>query len=125
MADKARVQALAARVLADGGAPELLVNNAGAYLPGSIHEEADGTFEAMIAVNVAGAYHLTRALLPEMIARGSGTILNVCRPASIPPYVHAGPYAIPQHAPHVLHKTKRQAGVWGKRWSVSNNTRGH
>ena len=35
MADKAQVQALAARVLAAGDAPELLVNNAGAYLPGS------------------------------------------------------------------------------------------
>lgn len=108
MADKARVQALAARVLADGGAPELLVNNAGAYLPGSIHQEADGTFEAMIAVNVAGAYHLTRALLPEMIARGSGTILNICSTASITPYVNGGSYGIAKHALHGFNKTLRE-----------------
>lgn len=108
MADKARVQALAARVLADGGAPELLVNNAGAYLPGSIHEEADGTFEAMIAVNVAGAYYLTRALLPEMIARGSGTILNICSTASITPYVNGGSYGIAKHALHGFNKTLRE-----------------
>ena len=108
MADKAQVQALAAGVLASGGAPEVLVNNAGAYLPGSIHEEADGTFEAMIAVNVAGAYHLTRALLPAMIERGSGTILNICSTASITPYVNGGSYGIAKHALHGFNKTLRE-----------------
>ena len=108
MADKAQVQALAARVLAAGGAPEVLVNNAGAYLPGSIHEEADGTFEAMIAVNVAGAYHLTRALLPAMIERGSGTILNICSTASITPYVNGGSYGIAKHALYGFNKTLRE-----------------
>ena len=108
MADKAQVQALAARVLAAGDAPELLVNNAGAYLPGSLHEEDDGTFEAMIAVNVASAYHLTRALLPAMIARGSGTILNVCSTASITPYVNGGSYCIAKHALHGFSKTLRE-----------------
>ena len=108
MADKAQVQALAARVLAAGDAPELLVNNAGAYLPGSLHEEDDGTFEAMIAVNVASAYHLTRALLPAMIARGSGTIINVCSTASITPYVNGGSYCIAKHALHGFSKTLRE-----------------
>ena len=108
MADKAQVQSLAARVLADGDAPELLVNNAGAYLPGSIHEEADGTFEAMIAVNVASAYHLTRALLPAMLARGSGTIINICSTASITPYVNGGSYCIAKHALHGFSRTLRE-----------------
>jgi len=108
MADKAQVQALGARVLASGGAPEVLVNNAGAYLPGSLHEEADGTFEAMIAVNLASAYHLTRALLPAMIARGSGTILNVCSTASVTPYVNGGSYGIAKHALYGFNKTLRE-----------------
>lgn len=108
MADKAQVQALAARVLADGGPPELLVNNAGAYLPGSLREEADGTFEAMLAVNVAGAYHLTRALLPAMVARRSGTIINMCSTASITPYVNGGSYCIAKHALHGFSRTLRE-----------------
>ena len=108
MADKAQVQALAARVLAAGEAPDLLVNNAGAYLPGSIHEEADGTFEAMIAVNVASAYHLTRALLPGMMARGSGTIINVCSTASLMAYPNGGSYAIAKHALHGFSRTLRE-----------------
>ena len=108
MADKAQVQALARTVLERHGAPELLVNNAGAYLPGSLHEEADGTFEAMIAVNVASAYHLTRALLPPMIARGSGTIVNICSTASVTPYVNGGSYGIAKHALYGFNKTLRE-----------------
>ena len=108
MADKAQVQALARTVLERHGAPELLVNNAGAYLPGSLHEEADGTFEAMIAINVASAYHLTRALLPGMIARGDGTILNVCSTASITPYPNGGSYGIAKHALYGFNKTLRE-----------------
>lgn len=108
VADKAQVQALAARVLADGHAPDLLVNNAGAYLPGSIQEEADGTFEAMIAVNVASAYHLTRALLPAMVSRGSGMIINVCSTASVTPYVNGGSYGIAKHALYGFNKTLRE-----------------
>jgi len=108
LSEKAQAQALAARVLADGGAPDLLVNNAGAYLPGSIGEEADGTFEAMIAVNVAGPYHLTRALLPAMIARGSGMVINVCSTASITPYVNGGSYGIAKHALHGFSRTLRE-----------------
>ena len=108
MADKAQVQALARTFLERHGAPELLVNNAGAYLPGSIHEEDDGTFEAMIAVNVASAYHLTRALLPPMIARGSGTIINICSTASVTQYVNGGSYGIAKHALHGFNKTLRE-----------------
>src|SRR5688500_20289446 len=49
MADKAQVQALAARVRADGGPPALLVVNAGASLPAGRREEAGGTFDALPA----------------------------------------------------------------------------
>src|SRR5690606_20477611 len=51
---------------------DLLVNNAGIFLPGAVHEEPDGALEAMTAVNLFGPYHLTRTLLPAMIARRSG-----------------------------------------------------
>lgn len=108
VSDKAQVRGLAMQVLADGGAPEVLVNNAGAFLPGSICEEADGTFESMLAVNLASAYHLTRALLPAMITRGSGTIINICSTASITPYVNGGSYCIAKHALHGFSKTLRE-----------------
>ena len=39
------------------GTPQVLINNAGSFLPGNIHEEADGTFEAMLDTNLSSAYH--------------------------------------------------------------------
>lgn len=108
MAKRADVERFADTVLAETGTPDVLVNNAGAFLPGGIGSEAEGTFDAMIAVNVASAYHLTRALLPGMIARGSGTILNICSTASITPYPNGGSYGIAKHALHGFSRTLRE-----------------
>jgi NAD(P)-dependent dehydrogenase (short-subunit alcohol dehydrogenase family) len=108
MARRDEVERFADAVLAETGTPDVLVNNAGAFLPGGIRSEAEGTFDAMIAVNVASAYHLTRALLPGMIARGSGTIVNVCSTASITPYPNGGSYGIAKHALHGFSHTLRE-----------------
>ena len=108
MAKRADVERFADTVLAETGTPDVLVNNAGAFLPGGIRDEAEGTFEAMIAVNVASAYHLTRALLPGMIARGSGTIVNLCSTASITPYPNGGSYGIAKHALLGFSRTLRE-----------------
>lgn len=105
---RADVERFADTVLAETGTPDVLVNNAGAFLPGGIGSEAEGTFDAMIAINVASAYHLTRALLPGMIARGSGTILNICSTASITPYPNGGSYGIAKHALHGFSRTLRE-----------------
>src|SRR5215470_12362949 len=43
---------------------DVLVNNAGQFIPGSVHNEADGVLENLIAINLYSAYHLTRILLP-------------------------------------------------------------
>ena len=90
------------------GAPDVLVNNAGAYLPGQIHAEDESTLERMLATNLFSAYRMTRALLPGMMARGSGTIINVCSTASIMPYVNGGSYCIAKHALHGFSRTLRE-----------------
>lgn len=90
------------------GPPDVLVNNAGAYRPGQVHSEDDGALEAMLEANLLGAYHLTRQLLPGMMARGSGTIVNVCSTASITPYVNGGSYCIAKHALHGFSRTLRE-----------------
>ncbi|MGZ5416340.1 MAG: SDR family NAD(P)-dependent oxidoreductase [Nocardioides sp.] len=74
LSDVADVEALVARVL-DTGAPDVLVNNAGAGQWRAIDETAPGDALAMIAVPYLAAYELTRALVPAMIARGSGQIV--------------------------------------------------
>lgn len=80
------------------GTPAILVNNAGQFLPGSIHEEAEGILEQMIHANLYSAYYLTRALLPTMIKKGSGHIFNICSIASLNAYANGGSYSISKFA---------------------------
>ena len=67
----------------DIGIPEILINNAGVFTPGMIDEEADGALETMINTNLYSAYHLTRAVLPQMKVVKKGYIFNMCSIASL------------------------------------------
>jgi short-subunit dehydrogenase len=80
------------------GAPDILINNAGVFVPGSICDEVEGNLEKMIAVNLYSAYHLTRALLPKMILAKSGHIFNICSIASLQAYKNGGGYSISKYA---------------------------
>jgi short-subunit dehydrogenase len=80
------------------GTPHILVNNAGRFLPGSIHTEATGILEEMINTNLYSAYHLTRQLLPAMMANKSGHIFNICSIASLQAYPNGGSYSISKFA---------------------------
>ncbi|GAB2724908.1 SDR family NAD(P)-dependent oxidoreductase [Kitasatospora kifunensis] len=66
------------RQLADAaGEVDILVNNAGVF-PGAPTVEQDvETFDAVLAANIRAPYFLTAALAPGMVARGSGSIINV------------------------------------------------
>jgi short-subunit dehydrogenase len=78
--------------------PDVLVNNAGAFLPGSIHNEEQGTLEKMIEVNLYSAYYLSRVLLPKMMEKRSGHIFNMCSIASLQAYDNGGSYSISKFA---------------------------
>ncbi|MEV8542155.1 SDR family oxidoreductase [Streptomyces sp. NPDC051572] len=68
----------ALRHLADAAGPvDILVNNA-AIFPGAPTVDQDpGTLDETLAANVRAPYLLTAALVPAMIAKGSGSIVNV------------------------------------------------
>lgn len=78
--------------------PDILINNAGQFIPGSVYNEEDGTLEKMMAVNLYSAYNLTRALLPWMMKQRSGHIFNMCSVASLKAYNNGGAYSISKHA---------------------------
>jgi len=80
------------------GVPDILINNAGSFLPGNIHEEKDGTFEHMLETNLYSAYHLTRTVLPTMMNARQGHIFNMCSIASVAAYANGGSYSISKFA---------------------------
>ena len=55
---------------------DLLVNNAGLMTGGLLEEQETGDIYAMFQVNLVAVVHLTKLLLPGMVERGRGTIVN-------------------------------------------------
>lgn len=90
------------------GEPDILINNAGQYRPGTLAEEPEGQLEQQLAVNLGSAYHLTRTLLPDMIQRGSGHVFNLCSIASLQAYPNGGSYSISKYALHGFTKNLRE-----------------
>ncbi|UCC73507.1 MAG: SDR family oxidoreductase [Gemmatimonadota bacterium] len=60
-----------------GAVPDVLINNAGFFELALFSETASEAFERALAVNLRAPFELIRACLPDMLARGSGHIVNV------------------------------------------------
>jgi len=77
VARAAQVNLWADRLLAEYGAPDLLVNNAAVINTNAPLWEVPGAeFDHVIDVNVKGVVNVVRAFVPAMITRGSGVIVN-------------------------------------------------
>lgn len=85
-------------ILDAGLVPDVLINNAGLFEPGSVHNEPEGVLENQMATNLYSAYHLTRTVLPKMIERRTGHIFNICSIASLHAYKNGGAYSISKFA---------------------------
>lgn len=88
--------------------PDVLVNNAGLFEPGTVHKEPDGTLESQLAVNLHSAYHLTRTVLPKMMERKSGHVFNMCSIAALHAYNNGGAYSISKFAMYGFSKNLRE-----------------
>jgi NAD(P)-dependent dehydrogenase (short-subunit alcohol dehydrogenase family) len=78
VADWASVQKLVAAAEKQFGPTDILINNAGVIDPIAALAESDpAAWARNIAINLSGAYYVIRALLPGMLARKSGVIVNV------------------------------------------------
>lgn len=77
---------------------DVLVNNAGIFLPGSIMEEKEGVLEYQLALNLQSAYHISRAIIGEMLKTGKGSVFTICSTASITPYTNGGSYCVSKFA---------------------------
>jgi len=90
------------------GVPDILINNAGQFIPGSVYNEEEGALEKMIEMNLYSAYHLTLLFLPKMMDAKSGHIFNMCSVASIKSYANGGAYSISKFALLGFNKNLRE-----------------
>ncbi len=86
--------------LADGagGTVDILVNNAGAAHSAPVHKTELEDWNRMLAVNATGTFLCTRALLPGMMERGWGRIVNVVSVAGLTGARYIAAYAASKHA---------------------------
>ncbi len=75
--DAATWEALDGMVDALGGAPDIVVNSAGVFGIATSAKETVAAFDRALAVNLRGPFLVNRALLPSMLERRSGLIVNV------------------------------------------------
>lgn len=98
VSEKKDVVSFANAVLGDFPQIDVIVNNAGIFLPGALADESEGHLEKLMTVNMYSAYHLTRQVLPQMKKQKSGHIFNICSVASLQAYPNGGSYGITKYA---------------------------
>ena len=97
MTDDEAVAAMADAVRARFGTPDVLVNNAGAFVPGGVLEMSAADFRAQIDVNLTSAFLVTHAFLPAMVERGSGDVFFMASVASVQGYPRGVAYGAAKH----------------------------
>ena len=77
MADRAQVDQLILGTKAEFGRVDILINNAGILIPGTIEETSDEIIDKTLDINVKGVLYAIRAVTPIMKAQKYGRIVNV------------------------------------------------
>lgn len=83
VADINSVNTAVEKALAEFGSIDILINNAGIAAFGNFLELEPSEWERIIQVNLMGTYYVTRAILPNMIERKTGDIINISSTAGL------------------------------------------
>jgi len=100
--DPAQITAAVEAAIARFGHVDVLVNNAGRGLVGSVEETSDEEIRAIFDVNVFGLLATTRAVLPHMRARGTGLVVNLSSVGGFVAWPGWGAYAATKFAVEAL-----------------------
>lgn len=77
VSNRKAIEAAVAKLQSDLGSIDILINNAGTGTFGKFLELEPEVWENQIKINVFGVYYTTRAVLPQMIERKTGDIINI------------------------------------------------
>lgn len=97
------------------GHVDVLINNAGLYIPSELMKEDERCLERQMQVNVFAPHFLSKFFAAKMVDHGKGHIINICSIASLEPVTRAGSYSISKTAllglTKALREELRPAGV--------------
>jgi 3-oxoacyl-[acyl-carrier protein] reductase len=105
---KADVYAFCDFALQEFGAIDVLVNNAGTFLPSTLLDESDESFELQLNLNLLCAYYVSKRIGKIMREHRHGHIFNICSVASKEIVKNAGTYSVTKTAMLCLNNVLRQ-----------------
>lgn len=80
------------------GSVEVLINNAGLYIPSALSDEGEEDLERQMKVNVYAPHYLSKFFAQSMKINSAGHIINICSIASLKPVPSAASYSISKAA---------------------------
>ena len=95
--DEAAVHAAIASAAQQLGPITILLNNAGQAQPAPFAKTTSRHWQQMLDVNLTGAFHCTQAVLPQMLEKGWGRIINIASTAGLKGYKYVSAYVAAKH----------------------------
>ena len=95
--DAAKVDAGIAAARAAFGPVDVLINNAGEAPSAPFAKTDAATWSRALAVNLTGTFLVTKAVLPDMLAKRAGRVINVASTAGLIGYAYASAYVAAKH----------------------------
>ena len=77
VSDAAAAEKACADILKDCGAVDVLVNNAGVSISGLVQDMSSDQCDALLGVNLKGMFNLCKGIVPSMVSRKKGCIVNI------------------------------------------------
>ena len=97
VSSREEIEALVREFESDTGPIDLFVSNAGIAIEGGAEVGVDA-WNRIWGINVMAHVHAAHAVLPSMLARGEGYLLNTCSAAGLLSQIGSAPYAVTKHA---------------------------
>jgi len=97
LADLDRVPAAVRELCGRLGPVDFLINNAGIFLERSVPDLPLADWERVMRVNLTAPFLICRELLPQMIARKQGRIVNIISTSGVQGYLHQSAYCASKH----------------------------
>jgi len=112
VADAASIKPAIARIEAEVGPIDILVNNAGVQHRAPLEEFPEQEWDRLIRTNLTGAFLVSRAVAPAMIARGAGKIINIGSVQSELARANIAPYTATKGA--IRNLTRGMCADWAR-----------
>ena len=116
--DRDAIDACAAAAPGVFGAPDIVVNAAGVNIRKPMLELTRDDWDRTLRLNLEAPFFLTQRLVPAMIARGFGRIINIASLQSVRAFANSGAYGASKGG--VVQLTRAQAEAWSSKGVTAN-----